>query len=83
VVKPNLEKQVQSLEQKSTDVFLSLKQSLNHLKVRNEELAKVYENIEAEIVKLKQLRLDVNNRIATNENVINTIDSLLKQNVAE
>lgn len=83
MAKPNLEKQVQSLEQKSTDVFLSLKQSLNHLKVRNEELAKVYENIEAEIVKLKQLRLDVNNRIATNENVINTIDSLLKQNVAE
>ncbi|WP_033829031.1 hypothetical protein [Bacillus andreraoultii] len=81
-MKPNLEKQFQALDQKSTDVFHSLELSLKQLKSRNEELAKVYETIEAEIIRLKQLRLDINNRIAMNENAINTIDSLLKQSVA-
>lgn len=78
-MKQNLEKQFQALYQKSTDVFISLEFSLNQLKVRNEELEKVYETIEAEIVRLKELRLDIKNLIAINENAINTIHRLLEE----
>lgn len=71
------QKQFLSFEQKSNEALSMFEVSIQRLKGQNDQLAQLHGNVEAEIENLTQLKYEIAERIATNENAINSLNDLI------
>lgn len=74
----NNQKKFELYEQRAMDRFAELNNVVVKIQSDNEELAAIHADIEAEIEKLKMLKIDVANRIASNQNVLSNLENIIQ-----
>lgn len=74
--KNKFEKQFVAHKQKSFDSVASIGIALKQLEQQNNELAVIYSSVEQEIQRLKEIEVEIENQIAFNQNIINSLKQI-------